>query len=356
LFFLKVQLSMNTSGGPGDKPRDVGLKAIRDARIERGASKAGRVSGKAWLVGISTVLAVVVAAWLYRDKSLDQEKTDIQAKQRAAVATVGKEWFPLRDRIEKLTVEAAGTYRGDVIEPAAVSWDLKNVPGLYLRLRVADAQNVESIRKKVKDSARDSFTGCFLRENNPSMAAMARDEADAGTGWNDQPWNLRLAYQTTRVLNDEWVNEMKEQEDEIHLRVFAQQYEKATTEEIPHAIDIMKRAQFFLLVLDEDVEEAKAFAPDAGKHAGEITEEGLQQVVHPSRVHLVDLRKTSGDPVIMRVKRSGDADFQFAGANTLRSPYILAAMKRQVMNCNLAQQVTAAMHPEPPPAESDAGK
>lgn len=345
---------MNTSGGPGDKPRDVGLKAIRDARIERGASKAGRVSGKAWLFGISTVLAVVIAAWLYRDRSLDQEKTDIQAKQRAAVATVGKEWFPLRDRLEKLTVEAAGPYKGDVIEPAAASWDLKNVPGLYLRLRVADAQNVESIRKKAKDSARDSFVGCFLREDNPSVAAMARDEADAGTGWNDQPWNLRLAYQTTRVLNDEWVEEMKAQEDEIHLRVFAQQYEKATTEEIPHAIDIVKRAQFFLLVLDEDVEEAKAFAPDAGKHAGEITEEGLQQVVHPTRVHLVDLRKTSGDPVVLRVKKSGDADFQFAGANTLRSPYILAAMKRQVMNCNLAQQVTTALHPEP--ASDDAGK
>ena len=345
---------MNTSGGPGDKPRDVGLKAIRDARIERGASKAGRVSGKAWLFGISTVLAVVIAAWLYRDRSLDQEKTDIQAKQRAAVATVGKEWFPLRDRLEKLTVEAAGPYKGDVIEPAAASWDLKNVPGLYLRLRVADAQNVESIRKKAKDSARDSFVGCFLREDNPSVAAMAQGEADAGTGWNDQPWNLRLAYQTTRVLNDEWVEEMKAQEDEIHLRVFAQQYEKATTEEIPHAIDIVKRAQFFLLVLDEDVEEAKAFAPDAGKHAGEITEEGLQQVVHPTRVHLVDLRKTSGDPIVLRVKKSGDADFQFAGANTLRSPYILAAMKRQVMNCNLAQQVTGALHPEP--ASDDAGR
>lgn len=347
---------MNTSGGPGDKPRDVGLKAIREARIERGASKAGRVSGKAWLFGISTVLAVVVAAWLYRDRSLDQEKADIQSKQRAAVATVGKEWFPLRDRLEKLTTEAAGAYKGDLVDPAAVSWDLKNVPGIYLRLRVADAQNAESVRKKAKDSARDSFVGCFLRENNPSMAAMARDEADAGAGWNDQPWNLRLAYQTTRVLNDEWVDEMKEQVDEIHLRVFAQQYEKATAEEIPHAIDIVKRAQFFLLVLDEDVEEARAFAPDAGRNAGQINEEGLQQVVHPSRVHLIDLRKTSGDPVILRVRKSGDADFQFAGASTLRSPYILAAMKRQVMNCNLAQQVTAALHPEAATGPEDAGK
>ena len=64
---------MNTSGGPGDKPRDVGLKAIRDARIERGVTKAGRVSGKAWLFGISSVLGVVLAAWLYRDRSLEAQ-------------------------------------------------------------------------------------------------------------------------------------------------------------------------------------------------------------------------------------------------------------------------------------------
>lgn len=348
---------MNTSGGPGDKPRDVGLKAVREARIERGASKAGRVSGMTWLFGVGTVFAVVVGAWLYRGRSLDAQKDEILSKQRAALTTVGAEWFPLRDKLEKVTVEAAGpSFKGDFVDPAAAAWDLKNVPGLYLRMRVADAKDIESLRKKAKDSARDSFVGCFLRENNPSMAAMAKGE-DAGTGWNDQPWNLRLAYQTTRVLSDEWTNEMKSSDDEIHLRVFVQQYEKAVSEEIPHAIDIVKRAQFFLLVLDEDVEEAKQFAPDSGFYAGKITEEGLQQVVHPSRVHLVDLRKKDGDPTIVRLRREGDADFHFAGANALRTPYILAAMKRQVMNCNLAQQVTAAIHPAPatPSDPLDAG-
>lgn len=344
---------MNTSGGPGDKPRDVGLKAIREARIERSASKQGRVSGKAWLVGISAVISVVIGAWVYRDRSLEVQKNDLAAKQRAAVTTVGKEWFPLRDRMEKLTVDMAGEYKGDVVEPAAMTWDLKNVPGIYLRLRTADAKDVETIRKHAKESARDSFVGCFLRENNPSVAAMARGEEDAGTGWNDQPWNLRLAYSATRILTDEWSNEMKESEDEIHLRVFVQQYDQAVAGEIPHAVDIVKRAQFFLVVLDEDVDEAKQFAPDAGRNAGQITEEGLQQVPHPSRVALYDLRKPAEAPVF-RTRKTADADFQFAGENTLRNPYILSALKRQVMNCNLAQQVQAQVHPES--AASDAGK
>jgi hypothetical protein len=348
---------MNTSGGPGDKPRDVGLKAVREARIERSESKAGRVSGLTWLIGVGTVIAVVVGAWVYRDRSLDSQKEELLSKQRAAQKTVGAEWYPLRDKLEKITFDSAGDYKGDFIDPSLAKWDLKNVPGLYLRIRSADAKDAETMRKKAKDSARDSFVGCFLREDNASMALKARGEADAGmSGWYDQPWNLRLAYQTTRILQDDWVNEMKASEDEIHLRVFVQQYEKSVTDEIPHAIDIIKKAQFYLFVLDEDVDEAKKFTPDAGWNAGQITEDGLQQVPHPSRVHLVDLRKTDGDPVVLRLRRTGDADFEFAGEHALRAPYILAAMKRQVMNCALAQSVTNAIHPAAPADPLDAGK
>ncbi|MBX3232686.1 MAG: hypothetical protein KIT84_44080 [Labilithrix sp.] len=336
---------MNTSGGPGDKPRDIGLKAIHDARIERGASKAGRVSGMTWLFGIGTVLVVVIGAWIYRDRSLDAMKEELFSKQRAATTTVGAEWYPLRERLEKLTIEAAAPeYKGDHVDPAAAKWNLTDVPGLYLRMRTADAKDAESLRKKAKDSARDSFVGCFLRENNPSMAAAAKGE-DAGTGWNDQPWNLRLAYQTTRILSEEWTTEAKNAEDEIHFRVFMQQYEKAIAEEIPHAIDIVKRAQFFLLVLDEDVDEAMQFAPDSGYRAGQISEEGLQQVVHPSRVHLIDLRTKDGDPTLLRVRRSADADFHFVSGAMPNNAYTLSALKRQVMNCNLAEQVKTALNP-----------
>src|SRR5690606_11668769 len=111
--------------------------------------------------------------------------------------------------------------------------------------------------------------------------------------------------------------------DEIHLRVFVQQYDKAKDEEIPRAIDIIKRAQFFLLVLDEDVPEARDLAPDAGPNAGKISERELQQVPHPTRVHLVDLRTGKE---ILRLRREAEADFRFAGERTLRDPYYVAAL------------------------------
>jgi hypothetical protein len=335
----------------GDKPRDIGLKAIRAARIERAGSKHGRFSSKALLIGISVVLAVIVGAWLFRDRSLANQKEDLLAKQRAALTTVGAEWFPLREKMEKTTLEAAGPYKGDYIDPEAASWDFRTLPGIYLRIRAEDAKDVALIRKKADDSGRDSFVGCLLRENNPTAAATARGEADAGSGWNDQPWNLRLAYFATRILTDEWVNEVKDAEDELHLRVFVQQYDKAKDNEIPLAVSIVKKAQFFLLVVDEDVPEAKDLTTDAGRNAGKITEQELQQVPHPTRVHIVDLRR---DKEMVRLRREAEAEFRFAGEHTLRDPRVLAAMKRQVNNCALAQDVWAAIKPASPQAP-DAG-
>ena len=69
----------------GDKPRDLGLKAIHDARVERGRSKHGRLTGRAWLIAIGAVLSVVAVAWQFREGALARQKEDLLAKQRAAV-------------------------------------------------------------------------------------------------------------------------------------------------------------------------------------------------------------------------------------------------------------------------------
>lgn len=334
---------MSEFDNPGDKPRDIGLKAIREIRAERQRSKHGRISGTAWLVAVSSVLTVVGAAWLFRERSLASQKEELLAKQRAALATVGAEWIPLRDRMEKLTLEAAASFKGDFVDAAAVKWDFRSAPGIYLRLRVEEAKDAAALRKAAKESAKDSFVGCLFRhKDNPGMAAVTRGDFDAATSWQEQPWNLRLAYASTRILTDEWVQEVKDAKDEIHLRVFVQQYDKAKEEEIPLAIDIVKRAQFFLLVLDEDVPAAKELTPDVGRNAGKVTQNELQQLAHPVRVHLLDLRTGTE---LVRVRREAEADYRFAGERAVRDPSVLAAMKRQVNNCALAQSVWEAIHP-----------
>lgn len=326
--------------------RELGLKAVHSARAERSRSKYGKIPGSVWLVAGGAVVVTLILAYTLSDRTLSTEKDEILSQQRAAVSTVGAEWYPLRDKLEKITLDAAARWDGDKVDLEAAKMDFRSSPGIYLRLRVDEARTAESLRAHAKDSVKDAFTGCLLREPN---VALARGEADAGTA-PEQPWNLRQAYTATRILTDDWTKEVKASEDKDRLRVFKQQYDKAKRDEIPLAIDIIKRAQFFLLVLDEDVPEARELSGDAGT----ITEEALQQVPHPARVLIVNLR-TGAE--IARVRKTAEADFQFVGEQAVRDPEIRAAMKRQVNNCALAQQVWSSLRPSPPTPDTavDAG-
>jgi hypothetical protein len=194
---------------------------------------------------------------------------------------------------------------------------------------------VKTLRDKAKDAVKDAFTTTLLRE--PLPKALTEGSPDGGSG-PEQPWNLRQAYAATRVLSPEWADEVRDSTDKLRLRVFEQQYEKAKREEIPLAIDIVKRAQFYLLVLDEDVPEARELG-DSGP-SGPITEDALQQVAHPTRVHVVNLKTGA---VIIRLRRAAEAGFVFAGERAVVDPEVRAAMKRQVNNYALAQEVWAAI-------------
>jgi len=323
--------------------RELGLKAVHSARAERQKSKYGKISGPVWLTAGGAVVVTLIIAYFVSDRSLGTAKDEILSQQRAAATTVGAEWFPLRDRLEKITLDAAASFAGDKVDAEAARWDFRSVPGIYLRMRVADAKDTTSLRAHAKESVKDAFTGCLLRQSNP---ALARGEPDAGVA-PDQPWNLRQAYAATRVMTDEWVQEIKDATDKDRLRVFQQQYDKAKRAEIPLAIDILKRAQFFLLVLDEDVPEALELSGDAGK----ITEEGLQQVPHPARVHIVNL-KTGAE--LARLRKVGDADVR-GGEGALRDPEVRAAVRRQVNNCALADAVWGDLRPKAGVVAEDAG-
>src|SRR5581483_6927118 len=149
--------------------------------------------------------------------------------------------------LEKIVIDEAANLGPDFVDPAAKTWDFSKLPGLYLRLRVAEAKDGKSIRKAAENSARDGFVGCLIVSPTPELA---KGQADAGA-FGENPWNLRQAYASTRILTDDWVNEVKESSDDLRLRVFQQQYDKATATEIPLAAKIIKKADFFLLVLDE---------------------------------------------------------------------------------------------------------
>jgi hypothetical protein len=280
------------------------------------------------------IIAGLIAHKVVSDHELNAGRQTLLAKQRAVVATLGAEWLPLRDNLEGDVLRSAATppsdYAGDDVQPEARTLAFRSQPGLYLRMRLADAGSAETVRKVAVDAKRDAFAACLLREPNERAA---RGDVDAGA-FADQPWNLGQAYAATRILTDDWVGAVKDSDDELRLRVFVEQYDKAIREEIPVAIDVVKRAQFFLLVLDEDVPEEAAFTD------GGLNEEAVQMVEHPARVFLFDL---NGNKPILRLRRSGGGRFIEAGERQVTDEETRNAMQRQVNNCSLANMVEARL-------------
>jgi hypothetical protein len=279
----------------------------------------------------AVVVAGLIAHKVVSGRELESDRQALLAKQRAVAVTLGPEWFRLRDGLEADVLGAAREYAGDDVDAETRRGEFRTWPGLYLRMRVADARDAATVRAIAADARKDAFAACLLREPNESGA---RGELDGGA-FAEQPWNLGRAYAATRILTDDWVNEVKAADEDLRLRIFAQQYEKAVTDEIPVAIDVVKRARFFLLVLDEDVPEAASLTD-----GGPMTEEALQLVPHPARVHLFDLN--SGKE-LLRLRRSGDATVISAGERVVSDPETHDAMQRQANNCALARRVDEAI-------------
>ena len=314
------------------KRRQIGLQGVHKAREMRVAGKYARPTERMWLGAGLAIIALVGGYRYFSSRSLGGEKSDLVGKRRAIDLTVGAEWKPLRDKVERLTMDEAGAFKGDLVDVSAMGLSFRDQPGIYLRLQLQDATSAAGIRLGAQGSLRDAFTSCLLRTTN---APLARGDVDA-SAFPEQPWNLRQAYSATRILTDEWKHEVDESDDSLRLRVFQQQYEKAVAQEIPLAIDILKRAHFFLLVLDEP-------SPDAARNdAGVTTPEALQLVPHDARVVVYDFKRDAG---VVRLRRSAAGAFMPAGDRPIADPETRDAVQRQVNNCSLAEAVTVAIKP-----------
>jgi hypothetical protein len=313
-----------------DLRRGRGLPAILRAREERSSGRT-RWTMQAGIVAGACVIGGLVAHLLVQDHDLKVDRQTLLAKQRAVGATLGVEWTPVRDRLEADILAAAKDFAGDQVEPEARKGDFRTQPGLYLRMRVLDARDAPTVRRIAADAKKDGFAACLLREPNERGL---RGEIDGGA-FAEQPWNLGQAYSATYVLTDDWVQSVKDADDDLRMRVLKEQYDKTVRDDIPFAIDIVRRSSFLLLVLDEDSPDALPYA-DAGRTA----EESLQMVAHPTRLFLFDL---ATNKELLRLRRSVDARVIPAGEHVVTDPEIRDAMQRQANNCALARSVENAL-------------
>jgi len=307
-----------------------GLPAIARLREER-SRRGSRWTMQAGLVAAGAVVVSLVFHTVVSRQDVAAERRALLAKQNAVRTTLGTEWQAFRERIERDAVDAAKVYPGDHVEREARISGFRTQPGLYLRIRVADGQTPEGVVRAAGTARKDAVVACLLREpNEPGI----RGELDGGA-FAEQPWNVGAAYAATRILSQEWASAVQSADEPMRLRVLSAQYDKAMQTEIPLAIDIVKRAKFFLLVLDEDPTD-----PVARADGGPVTEEALQLVSHPARVHLFDL---GSGKELFRLRLSGQGRVVQVGERTTTDRETIDAMQRQANNCALGRMVDDAL-------------
>jgi hypothetical protein len=270
----------------------------------------------------------------------------VLAKQRVIANEAGPLYAELRDRIERVTIETA-KWKGDLDDADP---DLKAIltgkdgppllqqPGVYLRLSLQNADTPEKIRKASRDSLRDAFTACFLHvphmDAHQGKPCKKSKECDKGEICNEvelcskpgQPYNMRVAYRGMRVLEEDWVRDVETASHQLRLRAFEADVDDATANDVPVALDLLKRARYFLLVLDE-------IPPGTTPEDGGTLEQAVQSDVHPARVVLYDLRDKK---LLFRAKRTIDVNLPVVPGN-------IEAQRRQILNCALAQEIRDTM-------------
>jgi len=305
----------------------------------------------AWIGIIMAVTAIVY--WKWTQGKVESERSELLARQRAVVTELGPRWFPMRDKIERWTLDLAKDPGTEVVEKDILKgWGFRDKPGIYLRLDLEQATDEKAVRSAVNESLRDGFSSClFTAENKsqPGKECKRTRECELGEICSSveiyhgesnapdrctrpsQPYNLRVAYRAMRILSEDWIREAQETTGELKLRAFKEFFEDTVRDDLKVAVDLLTRAQYFVLVLDEPV-------PNLNVPKGATRSEVLRSIPHPSRVGIWRL---SDGKLVLRIRRVVDVEFQQSGAITDET--VLAAQKRQALSCALASSVRDAM-------------
>lgn len=338
--------------------KERGLPSLNAARAERrravvlGRVRMPNVPTHFWLWTLVGVSAFAIIYWRIAQGQIEAARSRVLAKQRAMSVALGPKLYPFRDRVEGWVRELAAPWPGDFAAPGLDLERLRLGPSVYLRLRLANAKSATDIRKAAQTSLRDGFTSCLFvtpSKGDPTVGAACRTAGDCQPGklcneWNvcvtpEQPYNLRLAYRTLRVLSTEWTDELHEANSELAIAGYERDLDNVARRDVPVTAQVLQRSKYFTLVLDED--------PPGGVPPGDperqkdpetrtTPEERVQSVAHFARIGIWDLEK--GEP-LLRLRAEAAGAFVPVGKQVVRAAESLAAQQRQVNNCQLALQV-----------------
>ncbi len=344
---------------PSELPR--GLSAVERSRAERRKFPKPPWKAAAWF---GLVVAVALGLYGYRASSeLDGERQVLLSKQRATRAELEPLWAALRGKIESSAKDLAAAPEGDLVEREELSrFPFQQLPGIYLRVRQGQVETAEKLQAAALTASKDAFTACLMRTAGESPIAGAEctrtSECRSGQLCNElnrcarpaQPYNLRLAYRALFVIEEAWAEQVRTTRSDLTLSALAGTFDDVMRSEIPIAIELLSKAQFVLLVIDE-LPEASVDAADAGP-----TSEDREVLAGKTWYSRVGLYRLSDGKPLVRMRR--EVKGQLLGGSRAADPEVEAARLRQARSCALALELrqavegSAAAKVTPPPSGS----
>ncbi|HEX2879801.1 MAG TPA: hypothetical protein VHO25_09745 [Polyangiaceae bacterium] len=335
--------------------RERGLPSINESRRRRrraivlGRVQVREAAPQFWLWVFAVLAAFGVIYWRYAEGQLLNQKGAVMAKQRAIASVLGPKIHPFTERVERWTRELGGQWSTDQVASGIDLEQFTHASGAYLRLLIEDAQSNDALTKAAAKSVRDGFTACLFAQDkavSPTQGEPCKAISDcpAGKLCNDysvctppgEPFNLRLGYRALRILTSKWSDELHAARNDLEVRTFELDLDKAAEHDVPLAIELLTRSKYFTVLLDEPPNKAEDGSPAEAANADETPAEHRQRVAHPVRIGVWDLQT---DQPVLKLRTEAVGSVVAVGDKQVTDPRIVAAQQRQVNNCALALTV-----------------
>jgi hypothetical protein len=339
---------------------------VLQARADR--RKRQSLPKRYWLWALVCVGAATIVWWKVEEGELNGMRNELLGKQRAVVAELGPRWLPLRDKIEKWTIECGEEALVDLVDEELKqrTWNFRDQAGIYLRLALPASKNVKTIREAANKSLRDAFTTCLSTVENPSqlggIECVSTANCPRGQFCNEfkhcavhsQPYNLRLAYKSLFVMGDEWVANVQAISSKLEMRGAEATFEDINKYDLPAAAELLTLSKYFIVVVDEpveadqdDVEETLPKVADAGAQ----DDRSIPTASHPARVCVWRLED---DKKMLALRRLAAGALRGPGTPNIGFETRIA-QQRQANSCGLAFAVREALGGDKPVQEPDDG-
>ena len=110
---------------PPKEKRQIGLKSIEQGREARKEGRYSRATPVTWLIAGGGLIVVLLIYRYVAGNQLETARSDLLGKQKAVEVTLGAQWTPLRDRVEKYVIESTGEAKPDLVVADVKKWDFR---------------------------------------------------------------------------------------------------------------------------------------------------------------------------------------------------------------------------------------